>query len=320
MMESMTTKGEEHKVFKVGVISGKGGVGKTTVTGSLALLFKEHNRKIIGADCDVDAPNLGLIFKGGQKIDTVQIKTTEKAHLDVEKCISCKECVDEHYCNFHAISWDEVNNRPKLDDLACEGCGACYELCPEGAYSINAINSGYITYEKSNYGFPLIWGETTLGATTSGKLVTEIKKYIMKVAKKEELNLILIDGPPGIGCPVVATVSDLDYVIVVMEPTATALHDAMRAIEVLTQLNRDFGVVINKADAWEKGNNEIKKYSKQYKFDIIGEIPVDQAIPNATVKGIPVYDYDPDAEASNALKSIYQYLVDEIIPENFLKS
>ena len=320
MMNNAQMNDEDGNLFKIGVISGKGGVGKTTVTGSLALLFKEHDHKIIASDCDVDAPNLGLLFKGGKKKDVVQMKTTEKSFFVPDKCISCKRCIDEHFCNFHSLSWNEEQSQPVVDELACEGCGACYELCPEKAFEIKGVNSGNVTYEWSPYEFPLVWGETKLGATTSGKLVTEIKKYVSKVAKEEDLNIVLIDGPPGIGCPVVATVSDLDYVVIVMEPTSTALHDGTRAIDVLTQLNRKFGIVINKADAWKKGNDAIKEFTEENGFTVIGEIPVDEAIPNATVKGVPVYHHDPNSKASDSLKKVYNYLVKEVIPVKFHQS
>ncbi|MBD3351051.1 MAG: P-loop NTPase [Candidatus Lokiarchaeota archaeon] len=311
------TQKDQPDIFKIGVISGKGGVGKTTVSGSLAVLFKEHANKIIAADCDVDAPNLGLLFKGGKIINNFKVKTTEKAKFLPDLCIQCKRCVEEQFCNFSALGWNDDEDLPIVDDIACEGCGACRELCPQQAFEIIQVDSGLITHETSPAGFPLVWGETKLGATTSGKLVTEIKKYVDSIVDANERAIVLIDGPPGIGCPVVATVSDLDYTIIVIEPTSTALHDADRAIGVLKQLNINHGIVINKSDAWKRGYEEILHYADENNIKIIGEIPMDNKVPNATVKGQTVYEYDSSCQASKSLAKIYSYLLEKVVPKSF---
>ncbi|MHA1819077.1 MAG: P-loop NTPase [Promethearchaeota archaeon] len=312
----MSSKSEENKkpIFRIGIISGKGGVGKTTLSASLALLFNKNNFQILAMDCDVDAPNLGLLFKSGKIMDNFDVKTLEIAKFNQESCTSCRKCVDEEFCKFGALSWDDQSNYPLIDEIACEGCGACEKLCPEHSFHLELITSGTISYEASEYGFPLIWGETVLGASTSGKLITEIKKYSETIVKDLDIDLIVIDGPPGIGCPVIATISDLDFVIVVIEPTQTGLHDADRAIGVLKQLQRKFAIVINKADAWDEGYNNIVEYAKKAGINIIGKIPVDNSIPNSTVKGIPVILFDENAPASNAIKDIYKKVLN-LIPE-----
>lgn len=315
-MENIT---EQKKMFKIGVISGKGGVGKTTVSGSLSYLFDSQNHKIIAADCDVDAPNLGILFKTDEIYEVIVSKTTEKSLFLENICINCGKCIEEEFCAFHALKWDSEKLIPIVNDLACEGCGACKELCSEHAFEINAVDSGIVTHERSVYGFPLVWGETRLGATSSGKLISEIKEYISNISQNNDLKILIIDGPPGIGCTVIATVTDLNYVIVMVEPSSAALHDADRAIGVLNQMQRKFGIVINKADAWSEGYDMVKKYAKQIGIPIIGEIPVDNAIPYATVKGLPVVVDSPDSPASKALKSLYRFLIENVVADEYLE-
>ncbi len=303
----------EKSVYKIGVISGKGGVGKTTISASLGVIFHELGTKMLVADCDVDAPNLGLLFKSGEILHQSTIQTTEKSKFLPDICIHCKKCITEEFCKFHSLSWDNEKQTPIVDSIACEGCGACKELCPEHAFEIHAIDSGTISHERTKYGFQIVWGETVLGAQTSGKLVTEIKKIVTSTLETENLQIALIDGPPGVGCPVIATVTDLGYVIVIVEPTSTALHDADRAIQMLQQLRRKHGIIINKADMWKEGYKAIIEYAKENSIEILGEIPMDMTIPKAIVKGLPVYIFNKDCPASIALHNIATKLTNKII-------
>lgn len=296
----------------IGIISGKGGVGKTTISSSLGVIFYELGSKMMVADCDVDAPNLGLLFKSGEILKQTTVQTTEKSTFLLNKCVHCKKCITEGFCNFHALDWDDKNTIPIVDDIACEGCGACMELCSEHAFEIHAVDSGLISHERTKYGFDLVWGETVLGAQTSGKLVTEIKKIVSATMESNQLDMAIIDGPPGVGCPVIATVTDLDYVIVIVEPTSTALHDADRAIQMLRQLRRKHGIIINKADMWKQGHDEIVEYAKEHDIEILGEIPMDMTIPKAIVEGLPVYKFNKDCPASIALRSIVTKLSNTI--------
>ncbi|MBN2157684.1 MAG: ATP-binding protein [Candidatus Lokiarchaeota archaeon] len=309
----MIEKTKKRSTFQIGLISGKGGVGKTSISSSFGVIFHELGKKVLVADCDVDAPNLGLLFQSGEVLEQKTVQTTEKSLFLPELCIQCKRCVDEEFCKFNALSWDSSINMPVVDSIACEGCGACYELCPEHAFEIHAIDSGTISHERTKYGFDLVWGETRLGAQTSGKLVTEIKKIVNHTIEANNLELAIIDGPPGIGCPVIATVTDLDYVIVIVEPTSTALHDADRAIQMLNQLRRNYGIVINKADMWKSGYDIIVNYAKKHDIEILGEIPVDMTIPQAIVNGLPVYTFNPQSPSSKALKIITRNIVNHFL-------
>lgn len=295
----------------VGIISGKGGVGKTSLTASLANLVRNDNEIIaIILDCDVDAPNLALILPAdsNEKTRSFDTFTTLKATFLEAKCVHCKQCIDEHFCEFNAMKWDDVNSIPYINYLACEGCGACKVLCPEHAFKISAVKSGEIIYYKTKIGLMLVYGKTRLGSTTSGKLVSEVKKYAQETDSFEKCNLILIDGPPGIGCPVIATVSGLDYIITITEPTPSGLHDLVRAIMVVQQFKIPFGIVINKYDLKSPFQDEFKQFIDETGYDIIGRIPFDLAIPKAMSYAEAVIDYAPHSKASLAIKEIYKIL------------
>ncbi len=295
----------------VGIVSGKGGVGKTSLTASLASLAKKDlETQVIVMDCDVDAPNLAIILPPEDEttINKEDTYTTRKAEFIEEKCINCKQCIDAHFCEFNALKWDDENSIPVIDQLKCEGCGACKVLCPEHAFDINTVKSGEIISYISNKGIPLIYGKTILGSTTSGKLVSDVKEYSKNSNEYVRSNLILIDGPPGIGCPVIATISNLDYVITISEPTPSGLHDLLRVIEVVQQFKIPFGLIVNKADLKTTYKADFEKVINDSGFTILGKIPFDLSIPKAMSFAEPVVEYAPDSKASISIKLIYKNL------------
>ncbi|MFX1328096.1 MAG: ATP-binding protein [Promethearchaeota archaeon] len=295
----------------VGIVSGKGGVGKTTITASLATLAKKDlTTQVIVLDCDVDAPNLAIILppEDESSIEKEDTYTTRKAEFLEEQCIYCKQCIDDHFCEFNALKWDSQNSIPIVDFLKCEGCGACKVLCPENAFEIHPVKSGEIVSYKSKMGFPLTYGKTQLGSTTSGKLVSDVKEYLNNLKEITTSNLILIDGPPGIGCPVIATISNLDYVIAITEPTPSGLHDLIRVIEVIQHFRIPFGLIINKSDLKSSFHEEFKRYIAETGYRKLGSIPFDLSIPKAMSYAEPVVEFAPDSEASLSIKNIYKNL------------
>lgn len=297
----------------IGILSGKGGVGKTSLTASLANIAKDDPMmNVIVVDCDVDAPNLAIILppKEETSIRKKDTFTTLKAKFLEEKCSNCKQCIDDHFCEFNSLNWDNQNSIPIIDFLKCEGCGACRVLCPTDAFEIFAVKSGEIISYRTTMNFPLVYGKTQLGSTTSGKLVSETKEYLKSLKDYKESNVIFIDGPPGIGCPVIATTSNLDYVITICEPTPSGLHDLVRVIEVIQQFNIPFGVVINKSDLESPFQEDFKKYINDTNYKILGKIPFDLKIPEAMSFAKPVVEYAPDSIASLAIKEIYKILKD----------
>ncbi len=299
--------------LNLAVVSGKGGVGKTSITASLACEMKARGINILTADADVDAPNLEILFQtDGKVVDDFKVKTTEKALFVEENCIHCKLCITEQFCNYGAIRWDEENQIPIIDPISCEGCRACKYLCPQSAFEIEQVESGTIKHLESQYNFSVITGETILGAQTSGKLVTEMKSYAKKIADEQNSEIVLIDGPPGIGCPVIATLADMDYTIVVIEPTAAALHDAKRVMNVIRGFGNSFGVVINKSDMWDKAREEIIEFLKENGIDLLGAIKIDKDWPYAIAKGLPILEYKPEGPSAESIKQITNNLLEII--------
>ena len=296
---------------KIAVISGKGGVGKTSLVASLAsIAYKDQDINLIILDCDVDAPNLALILppKSKEDIITQDTFTTKKARFLEEKCVNCKQCYDDHFCEFNALDWNDSDNIPVINYLACEGCEACKVLCPEDAFEINPVKSGEIIKYETDVGFPLIYGKTKLGSTTSGLLVSEVKQCATSLKEFADANLILIDGPPGIGCPVIATVSGLDYIVAITEPTPSGLHDLSRAIEMVNQFNIPFGIVINKADLKSASQKQLNEYIKNAGYEILGRINFDLSIPEAMSFAKPVIEYAPESKASISISEIFAKL------------
>lgn len=296
----------------IAIISGKGGVGKTSLSASLASLASRDNdlNPTIVLDCDVDAPNLALLIPPGEDAD-VHVKstyTTLKAEFVLESCVHCRKCIDDHFCEFNALKWNKEFEIPVVDFLACEGCGACKVLCPEHAFKVLPVKSGEIINYNSKLGIPLVYGKTTLGSTTSGKLVSELKRFITTIDVFEGSKLTIIDGPPGIGCPVIATVSGLDYVILVTEPTPSGLHDLTRAVEVVQQFKIPFGIIINKHDLESPYKERFKIFISETGYDIIGKIPYDLSIPEAMSFAKAVVDHDSTSKASIAITNIFLYL------------
>ena len=176
----------------VGILSGKGGVGKTSLTASLASIAKKDSiMNVIVLDCDVDAPNLAIILppKGESSLNKNDTFTTLKTRFLEDQCTNCKQCIDDHFCEFNALDWDDHNSIPNIDFLKCEGCGACKVLCPVHAFEIYAVKSGEIISYRNIMDFPLVYGKTQLGSTTSGKLVSDSKEYLKSLKEFKKSNL-----------------------------------------------------------------------------------------------------------------------------------
>ncbi len=295
----------------IGIVSGKGGVGKTTLTASLATLASTDDDFIpIVLDCDVDAPNLAIIMPKNPNVEiqTKNAYTTIKASFILEKCTHCKECFDNHFCEFNALGWDDRNNIPIVDFLKCEGCGACKTLCSEHAFDIHPVKSGEIISYENKFGSLLIYGKTRLGSTTSGKLVSEVKEFAKNSELYKKSNLTIIDGPPGIGCPVISMISGINYIIAITEPTPSGLHDLIRVLELVDQFKIPFSIVVNKANLKTPFQKKFKKYIKKTHYTVLGKIDFDYAIPESMSYAEPVVTYAPDSVASIAIKKIYRNL------------
>jgi MinD superfamily P-loop ATPase len=250
--------------IQVAVVSGKGGTGKTTVTASLAAMCSPTI-----ADCDVDAANLHLLLK-----PTIKEKKPYYGYrfpeVDAGLCAGCGAC--ETYCRFGAI---KVEDRAVIDLVACEACGVCEAVCPAGAISLKDRQCGEVFISDTAYG-PMVHARLDPGVGTAGKLVTMVREEALKLAGKD--GIILIDGPPGIGCPVIATLAGVDVAVMVVEPTVSGYSDFTRVLNVARRFNVMPCVCINKHDLNEDYTRKVIDYCKESDVRVLGLIPYDREI------------------------------------------
>ncbi len=261
------------------VISGKGGTGKTSLVGSFAVLA---GQKAVLVDGDVDAANLSLIT-GAQVIEEHSFYASKTAKTDPGKCNSCGLCLE--LCRFGAISEEYL-----VDELACEGCGLCSYACPEGAIRMEDVESGRWFVSNSPYGL-LVHACLGIAGENSGKLVTTIRNRGAALAAGENKEYLIIDGPPGIGCPVIASLAGVDAALVVTEPTVSGLHDLERVIALCRHFGVSPAVCINRYDLEERQSEGIEAYCTQESIAFAGKIPFDRRFVLALLQGMPVVEY-----------------------------
>ena len=269
------------------VISGKGGTGKTTLVGSFAVLAKN---KVI-ADCDVDAPDLHLLLHP-EIVTKQEFKGLKVAVMDKSLCGECGTCAET--CRFHAIESSE-DATYKVNPARCEGCGACVFMCPQEALSLRERVSGYAYLSKTKYG-PMAHAQLNIAEETSGKLVTVVREMARQIAEQEGCDLILIDGAPGIGCPVIASLSGVDLALIVTEPTQSGLHDLKRILGVAEHFGVLPAVCINKYDINEAVSEAIAAFCTEKGIEIVGQIRYDETMTKAMVAGVPVVAFETEAK------------------------
>lgn len=279
-------------MLEIAVVSGKGGTGKTSVTAAFATLIKS---KVL-ADCDVDAPDLHLILKPRIK-QSSEFYGMKRAYIRLDDCTWCGIC--REYCRFDAISEDYV-----VDPIACDGCELCYHLCPEKAIDLNPTLAGHWYVAESRFG-TFVYGMLEIGEENSGKLVTVIRKQGLFLAQKEGADFLLVDGPPGTGCPVNSTLSGLKYAFVVTEPTQSGLHDLGRIIDLMEHFKVYPLVVVNKFDLNEEVAQKIERYVEERGGTVLGKIPFDPAVTESMTQGLSVIEYG-DSPASKAIKEVWE--------------
>ena len=265
---------------EITVISGKGGTGKTTFTANLASLLDN----LVLGDCDVDAPNLHLLLNPVNISEEVH-KGAKLAVKNQDLCIDCGKCYN--HCRFNAITADDY----QIKNLKCEGCGVCVEVCPTDALRLEAIETGSLYQAESKFG-DMIHARLIPGADTSGKLVSEVKKKASAIAKEKNKDWILIDGSPGIGCPVIASLTGSDMAILVTEPTLSGFSDLKRVIEVVKHFKIPAGLVINKFDLNKKISNRIEAYCQEEEIELLAKIPYSRIIVESLKKGELFVDND----------------------------
>ncbi|MDA3862635.1 MAG: ATP-binding protein [Deltaproteobacteria bacterium] len=247
------------------VVSGKGGTGKTSVTASLAFLSSEA---ITLADCDVDAANLHLLF-GIEYDEGEEFYSGQLAEIDQNECLNCGRC--KTVCHFGAIT--ETDGQHVIDQIDCEGCGYCARICPQAAINMKDNMAGKIYDSTTRFNTSMVHARLGIVAENSGKLVARVKEKAREVATRNNSDYVLVDGSPGIGCPVVSSLSGADYVLIITEPTVSGIHDLERVYEVVKQFDLETGVVINKNDLNISKSNEIKAYLQKNNVELLAKLP-----------------------------------------------
>ena len=291
------------------ILSGKGGTGKTSLAAAFAHLAKEGDFTVraVMADADVDAANLELVLHT-QKQETHDFIGGALAVIDLDSCNHCGVCAQ--VCRFDAIlQADEVDF--SVDPIACDGCAACVYQCPENAIRMEEQLIGQWYRSVSRYG-PLFHAELHPAQDNSGKLVTVVKQNARLYALDNDYTLLIVDGPPGIGCPVISAAAGADLALIVTEPTAAGIHDMGRALETTSHFHIPVMVVINKADIFPAGAQEIEAHCREHSIELIGKIPFDDAVTQAMLNGEPVTAFHPKSPASRELTAVWRNVVNSL--------
>ncbi|MGC9095429.1 MAG: P-loop NTPase [Candidatus Bathyarchaeia archaeon] len=278
---------------QITVLSGKGGTGKTTITASFAVLAK----RAVVADCDVDAPDLHMLLHP-EIIETQEFKGSKLAFIDEAKCMRCGLCREK--CKFNAITENFA-----IDPLSCEGCGVCTIVCPTNAITLTERVSGHAYISKTKYGF-MAHAMLSPSEANSGKLVTLVRQNAKVLAEKEKTDLIIIDGPPGIGCPVIASVTGVDAGLVVTEPTMSGIHDLKRALQLLGHFNVQPFVCVNMYDINKDNTQKIESFCKENSIEVVGKIPFNPKVVEAMVNGKTIMEYSPECNATYEIRRVWK--------------
>lgn len=249
------------------VLSGKGGTGKTSITGALAFV---SGGRVVFADTDVDASNLHLIL-GDQIVKQSEFTSGFMAVVDSSLCTGCKIC--ERECAYDSIHVQ--SKRAVVDTMFCEGCGLCAKLCPEKAISMNDLVAGSIIYYKTRFGIPLLGASMTAKRERSGKIVSEVKSKARETCKESNSDYLIVDGPPGIGCPAIASLGGANYVILVTEPTLSGFSDLKRVFSLIKFFRIKTGIIINKSDINKSIADDIKAFAEENESSILDEFQFD---------------------------------------------
>jgi MinD superfamily P-loop ATPase len=289
-------------VNEIVVISGKGGTGKTSVVASFASLA---DKKVL-ADCDVDAADLHLVMN--PKIKYRQdFSGGKKAKVIADECTACNRCIEK--CRFNAISYHYGGNgdKPSVNPIFCEGCGLCFHVCPADAISLEPAVNGEWYVSITNYG-PMVHAKLGMAEGNSGKLVTLVRKEARKIAEKDGLGFIIVDGSPGIGCPVIASITGSDLVVIITEPTLSGRHDLLRVARLAAHFRIPAVLCVNKWDINPEITKLIEDDARKHGIKAAGRIRYDTAITRAQIMGTNVVEYTGGA-VSEDIKAVWRNII-----------
>ncbi len=280
------------------VISGKGGTGKTTITSAFASLAEDA----VLADCDCDAPDLQLILDP-EIVDEDEYFGSATA-VRTEECSMCGRC--REVCRFNAVNEDF-----RINEMKCEGCGACAFACPDDAIEMRDEKTGTVYESRTRFG-PMVHAELEIGEEASGKMVTQVRRKAQNLA--EDKQFIIVDGSPGIGCPVIASIKGVDHVLVVAEPTVSGVHDLKRVLEVTNHFGIEASVCINKADINRDKVEEIREFCEDVEVPLLGELPYNDVATEAMIEGKTVTEFS-NSDLAQEMERIWRKIEWELSRE-----
>jgi MinD superfamily P-loop ATPase len=295
-------------VTEVVIISGKGGTGKTSILGSFAAL----SGKSVLADCDVDAADLHLLLapRETQREDFI---AGWEASIDQDKCSACADCLD--LCRFDAVVRENSRLRNgsdafRIDAISCEGCGVCAHFCPEDAISMSQPKQGEVFLSQTRFG-PMVHARLGIAAENSGKLVADVRRRARALAEQLAVDFLLVDGPPGTGCPVISSITGVDLAVIVAEPTLSGVHDMDRVVKLAKHFRIPAAVCINKFDLNESVADTIAAYCVRHDVILLGRVRYDRTFVDAQLQGCTVPECGPGGVADE-VQAIWHHLIDAI--------
>ena len=278
------------------ILSGKGGTGKTSLTAAFATLASG----CLLCDADVDAADLHLLMQPDIRKRT-DFQGGGVAVIDPQRCTGCGTCID--YCRWSAIGPDFV-----VDEIGCEGCGVCVDFCPEQAIDFPVKTCGQWFVSDTRFG-PMVHARLGIAEENSGKLVALVRQQARQLAEARGLGLIITDGPPGVGCPVIASVGGATSVVIVAEPTVSGIHDMARAIELCRHFKVPVMVCINKFDLNLDNSATIERMAREGNLPVVGRVPFDPAFTRAMVQGVTLLEFDGTGPTGVHLRQVWENIL-----------
>jgi MinD superfamily P-loop ATPase len=281
------------------IISGKGGTGKTSIVAAFSSLAEN---KVL-CDADVDAADLHLIMDPKIK-ERHDFEAGHTAIINQEKCTECGLC--RALCRWDAISADF-----QVDSIECEGCGVCVHFCPEKAIDFPDNTCGEWFISDTRFG-PLVHARLGIAEENSGKLVTLVRQEAKKLGEEKGLDLILTDGPPGIGCPVIASMGGAEAVLIITEPTVSGRHDMGRVAELAAHFKIPGIICVNKYDLNIRETQLVEGKATEMNLDVLGRIPFDPVFTKAMVQGQTIFEYNTESSTGKAVRDIWEKVTDKL--------
>lgn len=285
--------------MEIAVISGKGGTGKSSITSAFIALAGQ----VVAVDCDVDASNLYLLLNP-EKAGEEKFISGYHARINQNQCYQCGKCVT--YCKFDALGWD--GGSVAINEVACEGCFLCSRVCPAQAINMIPSDDSRLYWGDFRYG-KMVYGRLAPGEENSGKLINKLRTKARETAKAYNLETIILDGPPGISCPVISTITGVDKVVIITEPTISGMSDLQRTVELVRKFDVGVYIIVNKYDLNTEISGDIDLWCAGQSLQVIGHFPFDKSMVDAMIAGESIIEYSSNAEISKLINVAYMKII-----------